>query len=93
MIRRLEGGSNAPPFQYGSLAEDFEFTGGRRTFWPCRFAPPSNAAVTPSAIRLQPLPWVGSSDQVRFLNAEALVEFNGLGKTFHAGDSVRYIEL
>lgn len=93
IIRQLDGGPNESLFRQGNLAADFEYSGGRRTFWPCRFVSTSNATLNTNSIQLEPLPWIGSSDQVRFLKADALVEFNGERKTFLAGNSVRYIKL
>lgn len=94
IIRRLDGGPKEHRFYTGSLSDDFHFTGGRRTFWPCRFARRPDTEINDREGReLEPLPWIGSSDQVRFLYADALVEFAGERQTFHAGDTVRYVKL
>lgn len=94
IIRRLDGGDKEPLFYAGRLSADFDFPGGRRTFWPCRFTKHAAPEMNDRAeIELEPLPWVGSSDQVRFLHADALVEFAGERRTFHAGETVRYVKL
>lgn len=83
-------------WEMGELIEDFKIRGGRRTFWPVRVSRSLESldnAKAASWPRLSPLPWKGSSDQVTFLQADALMDGGAGTDKLAAGTRVRFIGL
>ncbi len=65
----------------------YSHRGGRRTFWPCQLVWENKNP------ELLPLKWQGSADQVTFLQADALAEFNGPKRVISKDEPITYVPL
>lgn len=89
-LRRLAGLSESaaerPCFDNGSrtLLEAFEVRGARPTYWP---------GVSSGAFGVRALPWLGSADPFKLVDADCLIYFPVGDRTYNKGDQVGILSI
>ncbi len=89
-ILRLGGSPDLRPnLLAGVLAVSHEARGVRPTWWPVKVSVTGPAAT----VQLQPLEWLGSSDQRPLASADGLACFPPIGRVHEAGSVLRWLPL